>query len=222
MKNTGCFTFLIVIAILALFLSCTKDITPVVCDDINFSTNVKFIGELEYLSDSEYYKEGDFVHTFKFPKINIDAQGAELLNQEMYSLVENIHKGILEDNTGRYIWNISYSYKVYDNLLGILINVDGGIVEAGGFTQPYYFYYDIKTDSRISYDQYLNALGLTQEKVWEWFTSTEEYQMDYMWISRPIKGAIFDKDSTIFTCESNEYEDHMTYELSKSIFKKGE
>ncbi len=147
----------------------------------------------------------DKPHKLKIPKITLNSANANAFNNKLFS---NFYKSIYDDavnfkDTSGVVYEISYDYKVYNDCIGIIISYVRMRPNSGIYREYNAFYYDVKNDKEITFDEYLAKCGLSMSSAITKLKATSEYK-SYSWEGlnhQSTKGAIFDKSGSIFILE---------------------
>ncbi len=157
-------------------------------------------------------------HKVVIPKINSQSSGAIELNEKMYSRCENYYK-IVQNGTQDIIVDVSYEYRYANDVVGICLKTNYGYIASGWTDAMCFYYYDVKNDCEITYQEYLEKLGLSDADVWNAFKQSEEYQSNKDDLGTTIYDCIADKSSFIVSCESSGYSNKMNFTVEANLLK---
>ena len=123
--------------------------------------------------------------------------------QKIYDTYKNAYDTLTGNREEGDIYYCDYVYKIYDGLIGIIVNSSVG-VQCGGISPGYnVFYYDVENDKELTYEEYLNELGLSEEKLHIKISNTKAYQNSETVIGG-ILASIIDTESTVIIAEAPE------------------
>ena len=134
-------------------------------------------------------------HAVKVPAVLFDSTDTQRINEKLQSVCYGAIETLKNGEEGNDIFVFDYTYRYEDGLLGIVL-VRGYGAQSGGFSSVYDVYYlDLNTGKELTYEEYLKALGLTEETVLDALRasgviSTEKYP-DWVlsWLITDSKGS---------------------------------
>jgi len=131
--------------------------SDIVIDAVNYSREI--ISVFEWMDYSGYN------HTIRIPKINLSSENAQNFNNKIYNDHAAPYEVLLNYHEEQMIYHVNYTYKLYEDVVGIIVEFTGGPQAAGAEIRRSYYYYDVKNDKEISLDEYINALGYTTNEL---------------------------------------------------------
>lgn len=131
--------------------------TDIVVDAVNYSREI--VSVLEGMDYSGYS------HTIHIPKINLSSKNAQSLNEKIYNDHIVPYQALLNYTEKQMVYQVNYTYKVYENVVGIIVEFTSGPQAACAETKRSYYYYDIRNDKEISLDEYIGELGYTTKEL---------------------------------------------------------
>lgn len=178
----------------------SKDL--IVVDAINFEKDVIVADGLEGMWEPDGY-----IHSIRLPKINSSSASAKEFNNSVYNEFSNILKALKNDKEYAAIYNIDYEYKIYNGMLGIVINMHHMAQAGGGQSYYYTYYYDIDDDREIDFGEYLLYLDLDTYTIMNNLEKTPEYS-EYFNFPMPedtryLLDGIFDENSSMVFISTN-------------------
>ncbi len=107
------------------------------------------------------------MHKIVIPKIVGENPAVKYFNDYVYSCYNDYYDKLVNNEEGRFLYDISYEYQVKDGLVAIYIRNITGKQNSDYWEGGKNFYFDTKTYSTITFDEYLSSLGLTYEQAIE-------------------------------------------------------
>jgi len=146
-------------------------VTSPVVDAVNYEKDVVIHPSLEGVWEPQGIK-----HQIRIPKIALDTTSAQKFNQKIYNNHCAGYEQLLSNQEANQIFDCSYEYKVYNGVVAIAV-LDGGAVQAGGGWLSYkVYYYSLDEDSELTFDGYLDAVGLTYDTAVSRIMQTNDYK----------------------------------------------
>lgn len=189
--------------------------TDIVVDAVNYSR--------EIISVFEWMDYSGYTHTIHIPKINLSSKNAQSLNEKIYNDHIAPYQALLNYTEEQMIYHVNYTYKVYENVVGIIVEFTGGPQAAGADTKRSYYYYDIRNDKEISLDEYIGALGYTTKELESILKTMEDisgYEAHSNLGDNPkLEACIADTESTlvVFTNAAYTMDGTTSYEVGPII-----
>ncbi len=115
-------------------------------------------------------------HQIKIPKVSLNTASAQKFNQKIYNNHCYGYELLLLNQEAHMIFDCTYEYKVYKGVVAIAI-LDGLMVQAGGGGCSYkVYYYSLNEDRELTFDEYLDALGVKYGTVVSRIMNTDAYK----------------------------------------------
>lgn len=132
-----------------------------VVDAFNYEKDVIVAPEYADMADGL----GDMKHKIRFPKITSDTESATAFNRKIYDESIKGYDVLKNNKEGVEILTRDYEAKIYNGYIGIIVSTFQGAQFAGASVSYAAYYYDIKKDAEITYDQYLIGIGVSKDKL---------------------------------------------------------
>lgn len=145
-------------------------------------------------------------HTIRLPKIDLPTEGAQGLNDKIYNDHSTPYETLLNYAEEEYIVRIDYEYKVYKDVIGIVVEFVTGPQHAGAYAYRSYYYYNIKQDREVTFDEYISELGYTKtdlERVLKSMEDLGEYESHKSLGDAPVLDACIADENSTFVVFSN-------------------
>ncbi|MBQ9544403.1 MAG: hypothetical protein IJV00_04675 [Clostridia bacterium] len=159
------------------------DTSPVV-DPFDIVDTVKVVDQLDYhkqVVTTDYaaelgYDFGDLEQVVILPALSgIDSDSARAFNKKILDTYSETVEILQNDQEEGGIVNIRYRAYINGQSLGIIMTETYG-VQIGGIGTGYsFFYYDLKEDRELTFEEYLSNFGYDRKKFAEEFGGSEEY-----------------------------------------------
>ena len=188
-----------------------KEPAVLVENEISYTKKIIPIIENDNYYDNKY-------HEIHIPKINIETDTVDKLNEEIYDKFYPIVRKLEQNEEGGDFWTIKHEYHRHENILSILIDYTYGW-QYGEYEESYLIYhYDIENDKVLNYSDYLDVLGISKTTLTREInarnTDTLPYTMTVPYLERSGKNSITD----VYFDSENTYVSY-TYEHQNYIFK---
>lgn len=118
-------------------------------------------------------------HSIKIPKINRETPYAKAFNEKLYNTSKKTISMLKDKQEGKYIFNTEYKYRIENDVLGIFIIEWHTLQEGATFGNYHAFYYDLKEDEELEFEDYLAKFGTNSEKAFSVIQKREEYTSEY-------------------------------------------
>lgn len=104
-------------------------------------------------------------HTVLVPEILCNSVDVQRVNEKLQSVCNDTIRQLKEDEEGNAIYLFDYAYRYQNGILGF-VQVRGYGAQSAGISSVCDVYYlDLNTGEELTYEEYLKALGLTEEAV---------------------------------------------------------
>ncbi len=113
------------------------------------------------VSDPDAFSTDNPRHKIYVPKLNMSSENALKFNAKIYSEFFKVCEAVQSGDDYNYRFEINYKYKTYDGLVGIIISEMGARPATCGYLRYICFYYDMKNDKELTFDEYAVSLGFT-------------------------------------------------------------
>lgn len=141
--------------------------------------------------------ESSIDHAIKVPEILCNSADVQQVNEKLQSVCNETIEQLKKDEEGNAIYVFDYAYRYEKGILG-LVQVRGYGAQSAGISSVYDVYYlDLNTGEELTYEEYLKALGLTEEAVLDSLraagvVSTETFpDWTLQWLIADSKGSSF-------------------------------
>ncbi len=171
-----------------------------VIDALDYTKKVIPIDEAMY--------DPSWTHTIKIPKISASSSNALAFNAKIYKEFSPLHDALLCNGEGSAIINIDYKYKEYNSIIGITVTRHWAVQNSSSDPTYFFYYYDIKNDKELSFDQYLAALGSSRSAILQKMQKTSTYLQEIehaLYTTPEIIGGILDDQSGSFAIKGVDF-----------------
>ena len=104
-------------------------------------------------------------HAIQVPEILCDSVDVQRINEILQSVCDETIEQLKKNEEGNAIYSFDYVYRYEKGILGI-VQVRGYGAQSAGISSICDVYYlDLNTGEELTYEEYLKALGLTEESV---------------------------------------------------------
>ncbi len=149
--------------------------------------NVNFFVDTTYVSHHQIY----------LPKLDLETENAKKFTKKIYNKYEKYHKQAIYHKEDR-IYTIFYDHKNVEGIFGLYVTCIDAMPETGTNKNTQMYYYDVDNDKELSYKEYLNALDITENELWDWFKTTKEYKENPDNLTfTGVEGCIIDESSVV-------------------------
>jgi len=114
-------------------------------------------------------------HVIAVPKISKESANAEAFNKKIYDESAKIYETLQKDKEKKDIYNVGYEYKEYKDIVGIMVMNNVSSQDGGAKFEYKTYYYDLKKDKQLDYQEYLKALGIKESKIKAAAEATKEF-----------------------------------------------
>ncbi len=188
----------------------------IVVDALNYEKPVDVIDE----NLSEEYR----THYIIIPKLVGETDNIKTFNKKIYDTYSAPYNILVANEEGNDLYFFDYKYSVYKNLIAIAVEYDEA-VQAGGVNSEYeVYYYDLSNDEEITFDEYLERLGLNNsvltKKVKEndGYAEIKEYLSEIECDLNILDALIDDENVTIYYDTPYEFTKWWYAELEMNLF----
>lgn len=101
-----------------------------------------------------------FDHLIQIPEINLNTEDAKRVNQQIAADCQNAIKTLDADEEGQAIYLFSYTWKLHNNMLALVMDYTVGFQSAGMSSHYEFYFFNTETGKELSYGDYLAGLGL--------------------------------------------------------------
>ena len=147
-------------------------------------------------------------YDFKIPKINLETEAAQKINNDMYDLIKG-YTNDLENkrNASDGFIKYDYEYIILDEVIYIKLNYTGYAFPGGGTMEQYLYYYDLKDNKELTNEDIMKKYQITTEDINQKLSNPTEYF--------PTLSRFYPKDGKHFTVyvPTNEYEGNEVIEI---------
>lgn len=172
-------------------------VTSPIIDAVNYSKKVELTQDLAAIG---YDVEG-LINEVRLPKLSSETANAEAFNQKLYNTFSHQYERLLNNQEGGNLLKCDYEYKQHNGVVGIVIKTNVGAWGAGANSYYYAFYYDFDQDKELTFDEYLEAIGIEYDLLTSRVKNTSMYQDFYSYVSEYnnvyIKDCILDENASI-------------------------
>ncbi len=106
--------------------------------------------------------EGTY-HSLQIPKINVSTANVKKLNDKIYSDCSPAYNTLQNYTEGNMVYRITYEYRVYKNLVAIVVDYASGH-QCSHYNCDYRgYYFDLNNDRELTLDEYVSKLGYNTE-----------------------------------------------------------
>ncbi len=127
---------------------------------------------------------GTFANELNVPAINIDTDAAMALNDKIvadigtdvidfFKLIEDNGKVIDVNKHGAAIYSVTHKWRVNNGMILIEVSKNTGSMNSNFTLYAYTYYYDVKADKELTFDEFLAKLDVTKQQLFDGFTKTE-------------------------------------------------
>lgn len=107
--------------------------------------------------------QSSFDHLVRVPALTSESTDAQRINQEIHDNCQRAIDILKENAEGQTIYRFDYAWKNYNGIVGLLVDYTQGYQSAGIYSSYAFYFFDANQGIELSYDEYLAALGMTQE-----------------------------------------------------------
>lgn len=172
-------------------------VTSPIIDAVNYSKKVELTQDLAAIG---YDVEG-LINEARLPKLSSETANAEAFNQKLYNTFSYQYERLLNNQEGGNLLKCDYEYKQHNGVVGIVIKTNVGAWGAGANSYYYAFYYDFDQDKELTFDEYLEAIGIEYDLLTSRVKNTSIYKDFYSYVSEYnnvyIKDCILDENASI-------------------------
>ena len=101
-----------------------------------------------------------FDHIIQIPEINLNSEDAKRVNQEIAADCQSAIKTLDANEEGQSIYLFSYSWKLHNNMLALVMDYTMGFQSAGMSSYYEFYFFNTETGKELAYGDYLAGLGL--------------------------------------------------------------
>ena len=150
--------------------SATEDIEkPLVVDAVSIEKPI-----VPYNTDDDYFS--DKTNKVILPKITVETSSAEEFNNSIFLKYVNCYNNLIQGKEESNLYDITYEWSVYNEIIIVFVNGNAGWQYSEWIDISDVFYFDIKKDREIDFDEYLSKLGLTKKELAKIISNTDEYK----------------------------------------------
>ncbi len=155
-------------------------------------------------------------HTVRCPALAFDTPDARFINQEMYEICHDAVQTLENYQEGEFIYLVDYTAFQHKDLIAIVLNLTVSLHY--GAVMPSYriYYYNAATGEQLFYEDYLNALNITEDQIRQLLDNSGLcYTTDYS-----ISWAAMDASTTYIMARSPEFmDDQASFIVEDSLVK---
>ncbi len=191
----------------------------IVVDAINYEKDVIPV----YIEGYGGYTDAYGKHKVRLPELTISSPMAEAFNNKIYTEFYEYYDILINNREEHRIYDIDYDYKVYDDFLSIVVEEGGGVQAGGGWQTNHVYYFDLFKNEEITFDEYLERMGLDKKTLTEKIMNHDEYsQIEFL--PNPDNGinitdVMIEKDNVIIYYDAVGYFDWGCATFKMNIFE---
>ena len=202
----------------------TSSVADIKANDsqITSSQTIEVVDALNYKKDiivtpenKEFgWDPNGLTHVIKLPKITSNTNNAQAFNKKLFDVFSKPYEILKNNQEKEQVYECNYEYKIYNGIIGIVIEAYVGAQAAGATSWHFPYYYDTKNDKELTYDEYLKALNLSKDVLEKKVVNTKTYKDHYENISEGnnvyVIDCILDTKGSIVYLNDNETMDGWT------------
>lgn len=140
-------------------------------------------------------------HYVRLPKLSSETANAKAFNQKLYDTFGEQYDQLLNNQEANHLFMCDYESKVHNGIIGIAIETNVGAQGTGANSCYYAFYYDANQDKELTFEKYLDAVGINYDLLSSRIKNTSMYKDFYSYISDYnnvyVKDCILGDDASI-------------------------
>ncbi len=137
----------------------------VVIDAVNYVRDVDFSKPANKNYANDVGPEST-KHRIRIPKLNSDTENAAIFNQTIYYDYGDTYQEVLNNEDEEICYTLDYEYTHDHGLVAICVEVCDAYLGSERYDDANYYYYDLNNDRALTLSQYINAIGKTDEEIY--------------------------------------------------------
>ena len=147
-------------------------------DALNYSKAV-----VVYPPLADFWSADGMTHDIRIPKLSSETSNAKAFNQKLYDVSGKAYETLRNNQEENQLYSSDYKYKEHNGVFGIVIESIVGAQAAGASRHYDAFYYDANQDKELTFNEYLETLGLSYDLLTSKVKNTSQYNEYYTYIS---------------------------------------